>query len=91
MQSAQQGTSTSAVEVTNISSHGIWLFIHDQEAFLPFDLFPWFKDAPVRKILHVEFVSEHHLYWPDLDIDLDVESIFHPGNYPLVNKQHAPN
>ena len=89
MQSAQHGTNTSAVEVTNISSHGIWMFVHDQEAFLSFDLFPWFKDAPVGKILHVELVSDRHLYWPDLDIDLDVESIFHPENYPLASGQPA--
>jgi hypothetical protein len=37
----------------------------------------------------VELVSDRHLYWPDLDVDLDVESIFHPENYPLVSGQHA--
>ncbi len=89
MRSAQRGNNTSSVEITNISSHGIWMFVHDQEAFLPFHLFPWFKDAPVGKILHVELVSDRHLYWPDLDVDLDVESIFHPENYPLVSGQHA--
>lgn len=86
---SRHGTNTSTVEVTNISSHGIWMFVHDQEAFLPFDLFPWFKDAPVGKILKVELVSGRHLYWPDLDVDLNVESIFHPENYPLVSGQHA--
>ena len=85
MQSTPHGAGTSAVEVTNISGHGIWLFIHDRETFLSFELFPWFKDAPIGKILHVELVSDRHLYWPDLDIDLDVESIFHPENYPLVS------
>jgi hypothetical protein len=79
------------VQVTNISNHGIWTFVHDREAFLPFDLFPWFKDAPVGKILRVELVSENHLHWPDLDVDLDVESIFHPENYPLASGQHASN
>lgn len=74
------------VEVTNISGHSIWMFIHDQEVFLPFDQFPWFQDAPVRKILHVEMLSKHHIYWLDLDVDLDVDSIFHPENYPLTSK-----
>jgi hypothetical protein len=30
--------------------------------------------------------SPHHLYWPDLDIDLAVESIEHPERYPLVSR-----
>jgi len=27
----------------------------------------------------------HHLYWPDLDIALAVESIDHPERFPLVS------
>lgn len=65
-------------EVTNISSHGIWLLTQDRELFMPFDDFPWFKDVPVSKILNVEEPSSGHFYWPDLDIDLGVESIEHP-------------
>jgi hypothetical protein len=87
MKSAQNGACTSAIEVTNISINGIWMFIHNREVFLPFTDFPWFEDAPIKKILHVEMPSENHLYWPDLDIDLDVESVFHPEKYPLVSKQ----
>jgi hypothetical protein len=83
---AQPRSAISAVEVTNISGHGLWLFIHDQEVFLPFETFPWFREAPVGKILHVEMPSQHHLYWPELDIDLEVESIFHPESYPLTSR-----
>lgn len=86
MKSATLGTPTSEVEVTNISKHGFWLLIHDQEIFVPFAQFPWFKDAPVSKILNVELPSEHHLYWPDLDVDLAVESLRHPERFPLVSR-----
>lgn len=86
MKSAMLGTATSEVEVTNISRHGFWLLIHDQEVFLPFEQFPWFKDAPIGKILNVTLPSAHHLYWPDLDIDLAVESLYHPEQYPLVSR-----
>jgi len=41
-------------EVTNISSHGIWLFYEKKEYFLPFSEFPWLKDAKVQHILNVE-------------------------------------
>lgn len=71
-------------EVTNISSHGIWLFYEKKEYFLPFSEFPWFKDAKVQHILNVEAPSEKHFFWPDLDIDLSLDSINNPGKYPLV-------
>lgn len=38
------GNSTSAVEVTNISAHGVWLLAHNRELFMPYDNFPWFKE-----------------------------------------------
>jgi hypothetical protein len=74
------------VEVTNISQHGFWVFVGQREMFLPFERFPWFRDAPIGKLLNVELPQPHHLYWPDLDIDLAVESIDHPERYPLVSK-----
>ncbi len=64
------GNTTSAVEVTNISGHGIWLLAHDRELFMPYDEFPWFKDQPVRVILNVEEPSPGHFHWPDIDVDL---------------------
>ena len=88
MRSGPAGPSTSPVEVTNVSPHGFWLFIGERELFVPFKEFPWFREASVREITNVELPSPHHLYWPDLDIDLAVESIEHPGKYPLVS--HAP-
>jgi hypothetical protein len=72
-----------------ITPHGVWLFFDDRERFLPFEQFPWFKDAPVRAILNVERPYAPHLYWPELDVDLEVESIDHPEKYPLVSTPHA--
>ena len=86
MKSAALGPSTSQVEVTNVSPHGFWLFIAERELFVPFRDFPWFKDASIAAITRVELPSPHHLYWPDLDVDLAVESIEHPEKYPLVSQ-----
>ena len=83
------GASTLEVEVTNVSKHGFWLLLGDDELFVPFSEFPWFKDAPIAKLLNVEHPYEHHLYWPDLDVDLAVESIRHPEKYPLVARSSA--
>lgn len=78
-----RGTSTSAVEVTNISKHGFWVLIDDRELFLPFETFPWFKSRSVEAITNIERPHPDHLHWPDLDVDLSVESIEHPERYPL--------
>ena len=85
MTSAMLGINTSLVEVTNISRHGLWLLLEDEELFLPFAEFPWFREVTIQKILHVELPSPNHLYWPELDIDLSVESIRHPELFPLVS------
>lgn len=89
MKSATPGTSTSPIEVTNVSQNGFWLMIGDEELFLPFTEFPWFKSATISNILHVELVGTEHLYWPQLDIDLSVESIRHPEQFPLVSNSQV--
>ena len=90
MTSGALGQSTSQVEVTNVSPHGFWLFIGEQEVFLSFTDFPWFKDASIQGLSRVELPSPHHLYWPELDIDLAVDSLAHPERYPLIS-QVQPN
>jgi hypothetical protein len=87
MRSAPRGDATSRVEVSGISPHGIWLFLRDREAFLPFEEFPWFREASVSGVLHVERPTPDHLYWPDLDIDLSVESILNPNRFPLISRE----
>jgi hypothetical protein len=89
MTSAVLGTATFQVEVTNISQHGFWLLLEGEELFLAFAQFPWFQDATVGKILHVERPTSNHLYWPALDVDLSVASIRHPKQFPLVSRVSA--
>ena len=80
------GATTSAIEVTNISKHGLWLLTTDGEHFLPFVDFPWFRDAPVSHILNVEEPSRGHYHWPDFDVDLSLKIIRNPAAYPLAAK-----
>jgi hypothetical protein len=86
MNSQALGKSTLVVEVTNISSHGIWLLTGEKKLFIPYEEFPWFKDAPIGKILNVEEPTPGHFYWPELDVDLGIESIEHPERFPLKAK-----
>jgi hypothetical protein len=83
MSSRKLGKHTSQVEVTNVSAHGLWLLTDDRELFLPFDDFPWFRDAPIGKVLNVKEPTPGHFFWPDLDVDLGIESIEHPEHFPL--------
>ena len=73
-------------EVTQADKQGIWVLIGEKESFLSFENFPWFRNAPVSAIHNIELLNPHHLHWPDLDIDLAVESIEHPERFPLVAK-----
>jgi hypothetical protein len=77
-------TLAAEVEVLNISKHGFWLMIHGREYYLPFDDFPWFRNATIGEILAVELLRPDHLYWPALDVDLHLDSLQHPEQYPLV-------
>jgi len=86
MKSARHGRRTSAVEVSNVSPNGLWLLLDERELFLPFEQFPWFRKAPIDALLDVRRPQKHHLWWPVLDVDLAVESIEHPGRYPLVSR-----
>lgn len=80
------GKNISAVEISNISTHGFWLYVNGKEYFLPFTDFPWFKNAKVADIFDVELLHQKHLYWKKLDVDLDLKSIKNPSLYPLVYK-----
>jgi hypothetical protein len=62
------------------------MLLNDEEHFLPFDQFPWFKDAPVRAVLRVERRHPHHLHWPEMDVDLHVDSIANTLKDPLISK-----
>ncbi len=86
MKSAARGKPISDVEVTNVSPHGFWLLIGGQERFLPFKQFPWFREVAIGALCNVELPHPRHLYWPDLDIDLAVESIDHPNRFPLLSR-----
>jgi hypothetical protein len=83
VKSKNAGVSTD-IEVTSISRHGFWLYLGGRELFLSFKDFPWFAAARVAHITHVEWPSPNHLYWPDLDIDLSVDSIERPEDFPIV-------
>ena len=86
MKSQTLGTDTSEVEVLNIDSHGIWLFVKGKEYFLPYEEYPWFRDATIADIIDVEILHDHHIHWPTLDVDLSLTSLEDPSKTPLIFK-----
>jgi hypothetical protein len=64
MKSAAPGPGTSLAEVTNVSPHGFWLFIGERELFVPFNQFPWFREASVREITNVGRAARKVIHSP---------------------------
>lgn len=80
------GVSTLEIEVSLVSNKGFWLLLDNEELFVTYAEFPWFKQATVDAITTIDRLSPNHLYWPMLDVDLAVESIRNPALYPLISK-----
>ena len=89
MRSARRGSGTSLVDIKNVSRDGFSIVIGRKARFVRFEDFPWFRDASMAQITNVTLPRAHHLYWPDLDVDLAVESLDHPERYPLVSRVPA--
>lgn len=80
------GITTSVAEVTHVSKNGFWVLLDAEELLVPFEHFPWFKKATIEQLSDVEWPTLNHLYWPQLDADLSVESIRDPLAFPLISK-----
>lgn len=46
------------------------------------------QDAPIRSVLNVQMSGPAAIEWPDLDVDLEIDSLRHPERYPLVIKRN---
>lgn len=71
------GATTLGADVTTVSSHCVWMLIDDEELALPYSEFPWLKAATTQQVFNVLRPGADHPHWPDLEVDLSVESIRH--------------
>jgi hypothetical protein len=60
--------------------------VENQEFFLSFAQYPWFAQATIKQIYDFQFLRGKHLYWPTLDVDIEVEALKNPRDYPLKYK-----
>jgi hypothetical protein len=86
MKASTRGAHTSQAEVVSIDREGIWLLVDDREYFLRHEDFPWFRQATLDNILTVELLHGDQLHWPDLDVDLSLDSLAHPEPFPRIYK-----
>lgn len=84
MSSSTPGTDISYSEITNITKLGFWLLVDDQEFFVPFDDYPAFREATIAQIYAVRRLSPRQFYWPELDIDIELDALEQPDRYPLT-------
>ena len=85
MRSTKPGKDIS-VSIENITRSGLWLLVLDKEYFLTYQDHPYFKDQPLSAIQNVQLLHGYHLYWPDLDVDLEIDVLEHPEQYPLRSR-----
>lgn len=84
MSSNLPGTGISYSEVTSITALGFWLLVDDREYFVPFSDYPAFQKATVAQIYRLQRLSPGQFYWPDLDIDIELEALEKPEQYQLL-------
>ena len=82
MRSLKHGRNIS-VSVENITPFGIWIFVKGKEYFLSYKDYPYFKDQILKAIQNVQLLHGYHLYWPELDVDLEIDNLENPEKYPL--------
>jgi len=72
-----------------ITKFGIWICLTDEEFFLPYEEYPFFKEATLNNIYDVELQHQAHLYWPSLDIDLNLAILKTPHCFPLIARPRS--
>jgi hypothetical protein len=65
------------------------LSVQGCDYFLSYNRVPWMQNAPIRSVLNVQMSGSKAIEWPDLDVDLEIDSLRHPERYPLVIKRKA--
>jgi hypothetical protein len=86
MKSSKHGTTILNNSVTGIGNTGLWVICEDKEYFIPFNDYPALKNASIDNIFNLITVSPKQLYWPDIDIDIEIDALETPDRFPLIYK-----
>ena len=77
-----------SVAVLMINSQGMMLSVQGQDYFVSYNRVPWLRDARVSSVLNVRMCGRNAIEWPELDVDLEIDSLKHPERYPLIMKRN---
>ncbi len=86
MKLVKNGSNTLASSVTNISSVGFWIIANQKEYFISFKDYPYFKKATIDSVFNVKFISPRQFYWPDIDVDIELDALESPEKFKLLFK-----
>jgi len=76
-----------SASVLMINSQGIMISVDGNDYFLSYNRVPWMKDASISSVLNITKEGRSAISWPDLDVDLEIDSLRYPERYPLVMKR----
>ncbi len=62
---------------------GFWLLVDDHEYFVLFKDYPAFTCATIAQIFDIQKLAPGQFYWPALDVDMELDALEHPEQYPL--------
>ena len=85
---SNNSTDNTSASVLMINAQGIMLSVCGHDYFLSYNRRPWMQDAPIRSVLNVKMSGPEAIEWPDLDVDLEIDSHRHPEKYPLLIKRN---
>jgi hypothetical protein len=72
-----------------INAQGIMLSVCGNDYFLSYNRIPWMRDASINNVLNVKMSGRNAIEWPDLNVDLEIDSLKHPERYPLIIKRNG--
>lgn len=81
-------TNTTSANVLMINNQGVMISVAGEDFFLSYNRVPWFKDATIKSVLNVQLSGKNAIEWPELDVDLEIDSLRHPERYPLVMRRN---
>ena len=90
MKSSRHGE-TILVSVENITPLGFWLFAKGRGYFLAYKDYPYFRDQTLKSIQTVQLLHGYQLYWPELDVDLEIDNLENSEKYPLKSRITKPH
>ena len=79
---------TKQVSVLMVNGQGIMISVGGQDYFLSYNRIPWMREASINDVLNIQMCGNEAIEWPNLDVDLELDSLRHPERYPLLIKRN---